>query len=292
MGLFNTLFRIGPPRTDVKQRFELIGATGQGSMSKVWRARDRESGRIVALKILDRDQTTKFEARFPGMNKPSEGVIATSLRHPNIVETYEHGLTKDGLPFLVMEFIEGYGLTYYIGAQNDVFKKNRLRFMIELGEAITHVHEKNYIHRDLCPRNVIITEDLHVKLFDFGLVVPNKPEFRRPGNRTGTANYMAPELIRRHSTDQRIDVFSYAVTCFEMCTGRLPWDSAKTLEAIVQHLNNPPLDIRDVTPEIDEEIAAVITRGLQVDPARRWQTAREMTEAFREVPIPLDSRST
>ncbi|MDQ3330654.1 MAG: serine/threonine protein kinase [Planctomycetota bacterium] len=256
-------------------------------MSKVWRARDRESGRMVALKVLDGEQTRRFEARFPGLKKPTEGEVAVGLRHPNIAETYEHGLTKDGLQFLVMEFVEGYALSYYIETQNDVFKRHRLRLMIELGEAVAYVHGKNFIHRDVCPKNVIVTEDLHVKLIDFGLVVPNTPEFRRPGNRTGTANYMAPELIRRQPTDQRIDVFSYAVTCFEMCTGRLPWDSAKTLEAIVQHLNNPPADIRTYTPELDEEIAAVITRGLEVDRSRRWQSAREMANAFREIPVSI-----
>jgi serine/threonine protein kinase len=291
MGLFNTLFTKKPPRIDIKQRFELIGTVGAGSMSKVWRARDRETGRMCALKILDDEQTKRFEARFPGLKKPTEGQIATALRHPNLVETYDHGLTKQGLQFLVMEFIEGYALSYYIETQNELFKRHRLRFMIELGEALSHVHEKNFIHRDICPRNVIITEDLHVKLIDFGLVVPNTPEFRRPGNRTGTASYMAPELIRRQPTDQRIDIFSYGVTCFEMCTKRLPWDAAKTLDAIVQHLNNPPVDIREVAPDLDDEIAAVIMRGLEVDRTRRWQTARQMADAFREVPISLGPAS-
>src|SRR5262249_46473440 len=82
------------PIIDVKQRFELLGPTGQGSMSKVWRARDHHLGRIVCVKLLDKEKTAKFDARFPGLKRPSEGAICVSLRHPNIVQTYEHGLTK------------------------------------------------------------------------------------------------------------------------------------------------------------------------------------------------------
>lgn len=283
MGLLDALFKKKIRRTDIKLRFELIGAVGHGTMSKVWRARDRESGRMVALKVLDREQTARLESRFPGLQKPKEGEVAIEFDHPNIVKTFEHGVTTDDLQFLVMEFIEGFPLKYYIDAQNDVMQQNRLRFMIELGEALAYVHEKNYIHRDFCPRNVIITEDLTVKLIDFGLVVPNTADFRKPGNRTGTANYMAPELIRRQPTDQRIDVFSYAVTCFEMYAQRLPWDSAKSLEAIMQHLNSPPADIRQFAPDIDEEVAAIIMRGLEVDRTARWQSAREMTAALRQV---------
>lgn len=292
MGFLDALFRKKTPKTDIKKRFELIGRVGQGSMSKVWRARDRMSGRLVALKVLDGEQTRKFEARFQGVVKPKEGEIAVQLDHPGIVKTYEHGLTTDGLQFLVMEFIEGYGLSFYVDAQNAVMKEKRLQFMAELGEAIAYLHEKNFIHRDICPRNVIVSEDHCIKLMDFGLVVPNTPEFRRPGNRTGTANYMAPELIRRQPTDQRIDVFSYGVTCYEMCTRRLPWESAKSLEAIMQHLNSPPADIRSIDPELDEELAETIMRGIEVDRNERWQSAREMAGVFRTIQQRLTAPAT
>ena len=283
MGLLDALFKKKVPRTNIKQRFDLIGRVGQGSMSKVWRARDNMTGKVIALKILDREQTRKFEARFVGLKKPREGDVAIDLEHPNIVETYDYGLTTDGLQFLVMEFVEGYSLSYYVDVQNAVMKANRLRFMIELGDAVAYLHDRNFIHRDICPRNVIITEDLHVKLIDFGLVVPNTPEFRKPGNRTGTANYMAPELIRRQPTDQRIDVFSYAVTCYEMCSRHLPWEAGKSLEAILQHLNSPPADIRQFAPDLDERIAATIMRGIEVDREVRWHSAREMASAFRAI---------
>jgi serine/threonine protein kinase len=272
------------PKTDITRRFELIGRVGQGSMSRVWRARDTMSGKIVALKVLDKDKTKRFESRFaPELNKPSEGEVAMTLKHPNIVTTYEWGMTTDGEQFLVMEFIDGLGLSYLVDVQNDVMQKNRLSFIIQLGEAIRYFHDQKWIHRDICPRNVMVGDSDHlVKLIDFGLVVPNTPPFQAPGNRTGTANYMAPELIKRQRTDQRIDIFSYAMTCFEMFTKTFPWKAAESIEAVLQHINSPPHDIREFAPRIDEQVASTIMKGLLVNPKDRWQAIGPMLYQFRE----------
>ena len=292
MAFFNKFFKKRPfdrlkkaPRTDVTKRFELIGRVGQGSMSRVWRARDTRSGRIVALKVLDKEKTRKFEARFPPeLDKPSEGEIAVTLKHPHIVQTYEWGMTQQGEQFLVMEFLSGYGLSYLVDVQNDTMKKHRLSFMIQLGEAVRYLHAQKWIHRDICPRNVMITDgDLQVKLIDFGLVVPNTAPFQAPGNRTGTANYMAPELIKRQRTDPRIDVFSFAVTCFEMYTKRYPWEAAESLEMVLQHINMPPVYIRELVPDIDPQIAETIMKGLAVDLNRRWPAIDPMLYQFREI---------
>lgn len=272
-------------KVDITKRFQLVGRVGQGSMSKVWRAIDGHSGRTVALKLLDIDKTKRLESRFKGMKskKPSEGEVALKLKHPHIVQTFESGITTKDEQFLVMEFVEGVSLSFLIDMQNDVMQQNRLRFMIELGEAIEYFHRQNWIHRDICPRNVILDSEYSIKLIDFGLVVPNTPEFQAPGNRTGTANYMAPELIKRQRTDQRIDIFSYAVTCYEMYSKRLPWEAAETLDAVVQHINTPPDDLRTHVPDIDPRIADVIMKGVAVDPRDRWQSMGAMLAPLREI---------
>lgn len=97
-------------QTDISRRFNLIGRVGQGSMSKVWKATDLQSGRTVALKVLDKEKTLKLEDRFKGLKKPTEGEVAISLSHPNIVKTFEFGWTTEDAMFLVMEFVEGVGL--------------------------------------------------------------------------------------------------------------------------------------------------------------------------------------
>ena len=124
-------------KVDIGMRFQLVSRVGQGSMSKVWRAIDRRTEKTVALKILDREKTKRLESRFLQMKnkKPTEGEIAITLKHPHIVQTFEHGITTDDEQFLVMEFVEGMSLSYLVDVQNDVMKKHRLRLMIELGEA-------------------------------------------------------------------------------------------------------------------------------------------------------------
>jgi serine/threonine protein kinase len=285
LDFLKNLFQSKPrvAKVDITRRFELIGRVGQGSMSKVWRARDTMTGKLVALKVLDLEKTKRLESRFIGLKKPTEGEIAIRLKHPHIVETYEFGITTNDEQFLVMEFVEGVGLSYLIDVQNEVMRENRLRFMIELGEAIEYFHRQNWIHRDICPRNVLLDRDYFVKLIDFGLVVPNTEAFQAPGNRTGTAEYMAPELIRRQRTDQRIDIFSYAITCYEMWAKRKPWDAGETLEAVVQHINTPPTDLRKFVPDVDKIVAKAIMKGLALHPDDRWQTIGEMLEPFRYV---------
>lgn len=284
MNILQKLFQRKPKvaKVDIRRRFELVCRVGQGSMSKVWRARDAITGRVVALKVLDKAKTYRLERRFVGMNRPSEGAVASSLKHPNIVRTLEAGITTDDEQFLVMEFVEGVGLSYLIDVQNERMQQHRVSYMVQLGDAIDYLHRHHWIHRDVCPRNVIINEEDQVKLIDFGLVVPNTEPFRAPGNRTGTPLYMAPELIKRQKTDERIDIFSFAVSCFEMYSRLMPWPAGDTLESVMQHINKPARDIRGLLPDIDPGIADVIMRGLELDPDRRWRSARQMTDALRE----------
>ena len=283
---FKALFKRKPKinKVDIESRFQLISRVGQGSMSKVWRAHDRRLDKTVALKVLDFEKTKRLDSRFTHMKskKPTEGEIAIKLKHPHIVETFEHGITTKDEQFLVMEFVEGMSLAYLIDVQNDVMKKNRLRIIVELGEAIEYFHRQNWIHRDICPRNVMVDQKLSTKLIDFGLVVPNIAEYQAPGNRTGTATYMAPELIKRQKTDQRIDIFAYAVTCFEMYTKELPWPGGETLEAVVQHINLPPKELRKLVPDIDPLVAKTIMRGLALQPQDRWPTMGQMLQPLRE----------
>ena len=285
MEFFKRLFQRAPKieKVDVKRRFELHGRVGQGSMSKVWRATDTIGSKPVALKVLDKPRLARLDNRFKslGLKRPHEGEISLSLRHPNIVKTLEYGITTDDEEYLVMEFVDGVSLSYLVETQNAQMKNNCLWYCIQLGEALDAVHRAGYIHRDLCPRNVIVSNDCVVKLIDFGLVVPNTDPYKRPGNRTGTANYMAPELIKRQATDERIDIFSYAVTCFEMFTKQLPWDSGDTLESVLQHINSPPRDIKKIAPKLDDQVCQAIMKGLERDPRDRWQSVREMINELK-----------
>jgi serine/threonine protein kinase len=272
------------PRIDVAKRFELLGRTGQGSMSKVWRARDRSLGRTVCVKILDKEKTAKFEARFIGMHRPSEGAICMGLRHRNIVQTYEHGLTKESHPYLVMELIDGMGLNYLIETRSNQLEGNRINYLVQIADALEYLHNQGFLHRDICPRNVMVTKDNVVKLIDFGLAVPNTPEFRKPGNRTGTPNYLAPEIIRRSVTDHRVDLFALGVTAYEVFTHTLPWEKAQSLQTLLSHMNSAGKDPQELVPGLDRPTRALLLKAIERDPRERFQTPGEFRDALKALP--------
>jgi serine/threonine protein kinase len=274
------------PRADIAKRFVLRGKTGQGSMSKVYQAYDSQLGRTICLKLLDKEKTSKFEERFKVQKlcKPSEGEICMSLRHPNIVVTYEHGLTFTGESYLVMEWIEGLGLNYLIETNSPQLKGNRVKYTLQLVNAIAYLHSQKYLHRDLCPRNIMVTNDGTVKLIDFGLTIPYTPEFCRPGNRTGTADYLAPEIIKRMTTDIRVDVFALGVTAYEVFTGQLPWERTLTSEETLRrHLNRPPRHPKELNPDLDDEICAILLKTIEKDPRSRYASAGMLKDALENL---------
>jgi serine/threonine protein kinase len=272
------------PRTDLKKRFELLGRTGQGSMSKVWRARDKQIGRTVCLKIMDKEKTARFDARFPGLVKPSEGAILTCLRHPNIVQTFDHGVSLEGEQFLVMELIEGHGLNFFIETQSPYLNGRRIDILAQLTDGVQYIHDQKYLHRDICPRNTMITQEGVVKIIDYGLTIPYTRDFCKPGNRTGTPNYLAPELIKRTTTDHRVDLFALGVTAYETITGRLPWEKAQSMETLLSHMNREGKDPREFQPDLDERMVALLVRAIRRDPNERFQTAAALRDALKALP--------
>ena len=270
-------------RVDVRERFELLREGIAGTMSKFYMARDRKTGQIVGLKILDPKKTALVEERFKGLNKPSEGEIAVLFDHPYIVKTFEYGVTTDGCQYLVMEYLGGPGLNTVLATRAPLLEGNQVRYIRQAAEAVDVVHKAGFIHRDICPRNLILTEDFQtVKLTDFGLSVPATPPFMQPGNRTGTPNYMAPELVRRFPTDQRIDVFSFGVTAYEICTYELPWPRGSTGLAAMTH-DQPPTDIRKYRPTIHPRLAEAIHWCIQPDPRHRCPSMERFLQAIRRV---------
>src|SRR5205085_9540679 len=122
-----------------------------------------------------------------------------------------------------------------------------------------------YLHRDICPRNIMVTKDGIVKLIDFGLAVPNRGEFLRPGNRTGTPNYLAPEIIRRSATDSRVDMFALGVTAYEVFTHTLPWEKAQSLQTLLSHMNSPGRDPAYLIPNLDKATRAFLINAIERD---------------------------
>ncbi len=271
-------------RVDLRQRFQLLREATAGTMSQTYKARDLKNERIVALKILDAKKTAEFEARFTGLIKPSEGEIAKQLDHPAIVTTHEYGMSTTGQPFLVMEFLEGVGMHMAVRSQTPKLDGQRVTLLRQAAEALQALHSAGFIHRDVCPRNYIIGPDYDsVKLIDFGLTVPATKPFMQPGNRTGTPNYMAPELVKRQPTDERLDVFAFGITAYELCTFQLPWERGNTGLVALSHANNPPVDIHEYRPQIHPQLAEAIAACIQQSVLERCPTVAHFLKMIRGV---------
>ena len=280
--LFSSLLTGG--RVDIQARYEFLRAAVSGTMSEFYMARDRTDGRIVGLKILDKGKTDQLEGRFRGLDKPREGDIASEFHHPYIVETYSHGFTTKGEQYIVMEFLDGPGLNSLIVGRSRLLDGNRLTLLRQAAEALATVHEAGFIHRDICPRNFVCSKDVtNLKLIDFGVTVPATKLFMQPGIRTGTPNYMAPEVVRRKTTDQRIDIFSLGVSMYEMFAFDLPWQRGSDGMAAMSHGQSQPRPLSSHVPDVHPELEAAIHKCLAADPGERFPDVESFLKAIRRV---------
>ena len=269
-GFFSRLFG-GKSRVDLWRRFERMRESVSGTMSKFYKVREIGTGKVLGLKIIDREKNAPVEGRYRGLNKPIEGEIGSLILGPNIGRTLQWGESTLGESFILLEFIEGVVLNTVLSARNPLPPAQRIDLVRQAAEAIATVHKAGFVHRDICPRNFILQPDGRLILFDFGLSVPDKPAFLQPGNRIGTPSHMAPEVVRRRPFDKRIDMFSFGVTAYEICTLELPWPRVAGGKAALRH-DSSPQDIRELWPEIPPTLATAIMGCLAADPENRPPT--------------------
>ncbi len=279
------LTRRAPAKLDVSKRFQLQKQAFTGTMSTFRVAREIGTGKLLGLKLLDPETSATFKARFKGLHKPEEGEIATQIKHLNVVETYEYGLTTNNEEFILMEYIQGPSLGSLIRAQDPQFLRNRLSLIRQMALGVQAVHEAGYIHRDICPRNFICDEAVEtIKLIDFGLSVPDTPPFRQPGNRTGTPQYMAPEIVRRRATDVRVDIFAFGVTVYRMLTNEHPWGTTD-LSGVgaLAHDSREATSVLTYRPDLNEKMARAIDRCLKIKPDDRLGSLKQFLGLIADV---------
>jgi serine/threonine protein kinase len=283
----------GPKKTvsrgkiDVEARFSRQRTAVTGTMANFFVAKDHENDdRLVGVKVVELEKYNLFESRFKGLKKPSEGEIAMGMTHPHIAETYETGFSTRGEPVIVMEYVAGPSLqNIVVQKQEHHLTGKRVKLIREMAEALQYVHQKGFIHRDICPRNFILTPGSEsIKLIDFGLTLPATPPFMTPGNRTGTPLYMSPEIIRRRSTDQRVDIFSFGVTCYCMCCFEHPWQGEiLNGRAALHHDTSQPKELLDRCPKLDPRLARAIMGALQPKVEERTPDIGQFLQAIRGV---------
>ena len=262
--------------TVIDGRYRILSQLGSGGMADVFCADDTHLGRQVALKVLYRRfaQDAQFVERFK-----REAQAAAGLSHPNVVNVYDRG-EHEGTYYIAMEYLPGSTLKEVVAAHGPLPQENVVDLGVQILRAASVAHKRGIVHRDLKPHNVMLDEAGHAKVTDFGIARAGASEMTEAGSVMGTAQYLSPEQAQGKPATAQSDIYSIGIILYELLTGRFPFDGDTAVSIAVQHLNDPPIPIRQLRPDVSPELEAVVLRALEKDPAARWQDADEFAHAL------------
>ena len=259
--------------------YEITGKLGEGGMGVVYKARDTKLNRDVALKFLPAGLTSDEESRKRFVR---EAQAAAALNHPNICAVYEIG-ESDGHTFIVMPCIEGAGLAGRL-KDGPLPVDDALDIAIQVGKGLSKAHKNDIIHRDIKPGNILITEDGHAKIVDFGLAkLGSMSKMTMVGTTLGTVGYMSPEQARGDEVDHHADIWALGVVLYEMLSGQMPFRGEVDAAVIYSIMNEEPEPLVDVCPECPEQLGAVIGTALAKETTYRFQSMDEMVAALEAI---------
>lgn len=255
----------------IDDRYEIVGKIGAGGMSDVYKAKDHTLGRFVAIKVLKQEfsEDVNFVTKFR-----TEAQSAAGLEHPNIVNIYDVG-SQDGMYYIVMEYVEGITLKTYIEKKGQLSFKEAISIAIQVGRGIEAAHNKNIIHRDIKPHNIMISTEGKVKVTDFGIaraVTSNTIN----SDVMGSVHYSSPEQARNGFVDGKSDIYSLGIVMYEMVTGRVPFDGDTTVAVAIQHLQEEMVAPSAYAPELPISLEKIILKCTQKNPDRRYETMGDL----------------
>lgn len=264
----------------IADRYEIIGKVGAGGMSDVYKAKDLILGRFVAVKVLKPEfsEDINFVTKFR-----TEAQSAAGLEHPNIVNIYDVG-SENGIHYIVMEYVEGITLKTYIEKKGQLSYKEAVSIAIQVGRGIEAAHNKNIVHRDIKPQNIMISTEGKVKVTDFGIA-------RAATSNTissdvmGSVHYSSPEQARNGFVDGKSDIYSLGIVMYEMVTGRVPFDGDTTVAVAIQHLQEEMVPPSAYAPNLPISMEKIILKCTQKNPDRRYESMTALLTDLRKALI-------
>ncbi|WP_437904374.1 protein kinase [Sorangium sp. So ce327] len=266
----------------VDERFQIEGLAGSGGMGHVYRARDRRSGDTVALKVLrraDKGELSRFSCEVEALS---------ALRVPGVVRYIAHGVAAGGKPYLVMEWLAGETLAERI-ARRGLTPAESVDVVARIAETLGALHGQGVVHRDLKPSNLVLVEGRldRAMVLDFGIArFRIDQQLTLPGTVLGTPEYMAPEQARgERRVDARADVFALGCVLFKCLTGRAAFQGAGALAVMVKVLLDEPPRLREVRPDLPDDLDALVTRMLAKQPDGRPRDGAAVAEELRAIDL-------
>ena len=254
-------------------KYEITGILGRGGMGVVYRAEDRRIGRLVAIKTL----TEGFSGQPDMLERFYREAQAGILQHPNIVIVYDLG-DEDGVPFIVMEYVQGEPLDKIIASGRQLSLVEKLSIIEQVCSALGYAHQRGVVHRDIKPANVIVQPDGQAKIVDFGIARVQKAGaesgLTRTGNVIGTIHYIAPERLKGRPFDGRSDIFATGVMLYLLVAGQLPF-TGEDMTVLQKLVNEPHPPLSNWLTNYPHALDAIVDKSLAKDPEHRYATAEE-----------------
>jgi serine/threonine-protein kinase len=263
----------------IADRFELEELVGTGGMSSVFRARDRQLDRRVAIKILHEHyaEDPEYLERFR-----REARAVARLSHPNIVTVIDRG-DDGGRQFIVFEDVQGENLKELIVRSGGLPVRQALELTLAVADGLAFAHEHGLVHRDVKPQNVLLSREGEVKVTDFGIARSLHVEHgvTQTGTVLGTGEYLAPEQASGTTVSPATDVYSLGIVLWELLAGDVPFTGDNFVAVALRHVNEPPPSLRQRRPDVSPRLEAAIERALAKDPARRFPSMKAFAKELR-----------
>lgn len=269
---------------DVKRfgRYEVVAELGRGAMGVVYKARDPQIDRIVAIKTVslwgqEPEEEKEFRLRFL-----NEAQAAGRLHHSGIVSVFDVGEDPENRdPYIVLEYVSGETLNRILGREKRLPLGKALKLAEEVATALDYAHGQGVVHRDIKPANILVTEDGHAKIADFGIAKLNLAHFTLPGRVLGTPAYMAPEQLSGEGSDGRSDLFSLGVILYVMVTGHSPFPGSSATTVCFKVANHEPVAASALDMNLPLHLDAVISKAIAKHPDDRYQRGEDFAEDLR-----------
>lgn len=260
-------------------KYEIIEKVGVGGFGTVYRGRDPFIKRTVAIKTCQSDEDELRKRFF------REAEFAGNLHHRNITTIYDFGLTDEGLPYIVQEFLTGEDLDRKIKRKDDLPLAWRIRVLADICDGLHYAHTSGIVHRDVKPSNIRILEDDTVKIMDFGIAksMVTESTLTQTGITLGTASYLAPEQIRGEQVDARTDIFSLGVLAYELFTFTRPFTGDHISTVLYKIMNEPPPSVAEIAPGLPPELVAVIEKTLEKDRNNRFASCADLRTSLMAI---------